>query len=377
MSRSPRWRSLAAIARADLTDRIRSGIGAALFVQPAVLLLILISGIVAPSLSPVKAGVGSRTVAVAADASAEGPAALLLGDLAALQPRFVIHRVRDVEDEVGAERADAGLRVLSDGHGLQVLVLPSRRTSRVAAAELTGALRSLQLERTGASPPTIDRSSLRRSGEAGRVRLAGLLPFLIAFQLLNLFADAATRLRGGKSDRSVEVFHVLPVPRIDLVLGRAAVGLGDGAMRLGAMLLIAGALPLVPASLATFSLPAVTLVALAVAGLCQVMVATAGGSLLGALARTDGQSSAVLAILSLGMAGGFIGLTVASPGPLPGWLAGVPFLGPTFWARNTFLSSAHSVDAVLAVGASVAISVVFILFAARALERDGVTLRET
>jgi hypothetical protein len=368
-------RAIRAVAQVDLLDRARAGLGASLFIQPAVLLLVLVMSVVAPSLSGVEIGKGKRAIAVD-PSTVDTPGRALLLEVQRREPRYILRQVPDVEDIVASEAADAGVTIGADGT-LRVVVLSTRRQSKVAAAELTGALRSVQLERAGVVAPTIERTSLKASGEAGRIGLAGLLPFLVAFQLLALLSDASNRIRGGKTDRSAEVFQVLPVSRLDLVVGRAIVGVGDGAIRLGAMLVIASALAFVPASIATFSIPATTLLALGVAGVCQILVATAAGSVIGALVRTEGQESVIQAAISLGLSFGFIGITIGTPGPLPAGLAALPFIGPTFWARNVFYGVAVPYEAALAVVVSLAVTVAFVLVAARSLDRDGVTLRES
>lgn len=377
--RLPSWKALRAIAAADVTDRIRSGVGASVLVQPAILLLVLLMGVVAPRLSSVKPGEGLRSVAVAEGASSETAAARLVRELVRREPRFVVREVRDVEDEVAAENADTGLvEVLGPaGEELRVVVLPSRRRSKVAAAELTDSLRRVQIEQLGVPGPEIRTASLQDSAEAGRIGLASLLPFLVAFQLVSLFAEASIRLRGSKTDRSAEVYHVLPVQRIDLVLGRAAVGLADGAVRLGAMLLIAAALPFVPTTLATFSVPGRTLAALAVAGACQVVLATAGGTLLGATVRSEGQETAVATAVSLALSGVFLGLTFSASGPLPGFLAAIPYIGAISWARNAFFGEESLAAGAAAIAVSLGFATAMVALAAGALGRDGVTLRES
>jgi hypothetical protein len=375
----PSLRATAAIARGDLTDRLRAGVGAALFVQPAVLLLVLLMGVVAPNLVSQNLGSGIRTIAVEKRLAPDSPAAGLLAELTARHPRFVLRPVDDVADDVAQARETIGLVLAGtaeDPDQLRVVVLPSRRTSTLTAAEVMDALRTIQLDQAGAPAPLITRTKMQRSGEAGRIGIAGLLPFLIAFQLVGLYAEASIRVRGGKTDRSAEVFHVLPVHRLDLVLGRAAVGLGDGLLRLGAMLLIVAALPFLPPSIATFSLPGTTIAVLVAAGACQVIVATAGGTLLGALVRTETQENVIQSVLALGLTAGFLGLTFSSVGELPRAFAAVPFLGPTSWARNTFLGGGGLVEAVLSLAVTGITTVAALGFAARALDRDGVTLRE-
>jgi hypothetical protein len=376
--KAPSRRAIGAIARVDLTDRIRAGVGASLFVQPAVLLFVLIASVVAPSLSSVEVGKGVRTIAVAPAAGDGdvGPAHRLLDEVVRREPRYHLKEVADIDDTVAGEKAAVGVKVGPAGD-LRIVVLPTRRASKVTAGELQGSLRRVQLDEAGTAAPVIVRTSLKGSGEAGRIGLANLLPFLVAFQLIALIGDASSRIRGGKTDRSAEVYQVLPVSRLDLVIGRGAVGVGDGSFRLAAMLVIAGALPFVPPSIATFSLPGTLLVVLAVAGLLQVLVATAAGSILGALVRTEGQESAIQAVFSLLLSFGFIGISIGSPGPLPGWLAALPFLGPTFWGRNAFYGAARPYEAVLAIVVSVVTTAACVLIAARSLDRDGVTLRET
>lgn len=302
--------------------------------------------------------------------------------------RAVVSRGKDVGVVVPADAA----RTVAAGDTveLQVLLLPVDTSSRfggeaVAArlAELRGTTAGAALERIGlpgavASPfafTSVDLSTT--SGEGTRFGLAQALPPLLVIQLFGLMAAAEERLAGAKDRRVLEPLLLLPMRRLDILLGIGAATMSAG--------VFAAALLFVPLVIGlTVALAAVTG---EVAGPFEVAAAlllgialfsavfTAIGLYAGARAQSGGEGSVFVTVAQLTVFA-LVSMTpfladVAADGPL----LLLPVLGPMLLVRDGVAGGFELAPTIIALTGSAAVSAALVRRAVHLLDAEGSVLR--
>jgi sodium transport system permease protein len=310
-----------------------------------------------------------------------------------------LHEVDDAQRAVVSRSRDAGV-VVPDGAArtvaagrpvaLRVLSLPVDTSSRFGGeavlahlADLRGRTASASLERIGlpgavAAPfafTTVDLSTT--SGEGTRFGLAQALPPLLVIQLFGLMAAAEERLAGAKDRRVLEPLLLLPMRRLDILLGIGAATMSAG--------VLAAALLFVPLVIGlTIALAAVTG---EVAGPVEVATAlllgiglfstvfTAIGLYAGARAHSGGEGSVFVTVAQLTVFA-LVSLTpflteVAAQGPL----LLLPVLGPMLLVRDGVAGGFELGPTAMALAGSAAITAVLIRRAVGLLDAEGAILR--
>ena len=382
------------LARELLDYRRQRKVWRRLFLQPFVVILLLAVPVLIFRTMEQREQRQSFTVAVAGDVDA------VPGLRAALDRRpLELDEVDDVQRVVVARSRDAGVVVPEDAAAavaagrpvrLRVLVLPVDTSSRFGGeavqarlADLRGRTASAALERQGlpgavAAPfafTTVDLSTT--SSEGTRFGLAQALPPLLVIQLFGLMASAEERLAGAKDRRVLEPLLLLPMRRLDILLGIGAATMSAGVFA-AAMLFIPLVLGL------TVALAAVTG---EVAGPVEVAAAlllgialfsavfTAVGLYAGARAQSGGEGSVFVTVAQLTVFA-LVSLTpfltdVAAEGPL----LLLPVLGPMLVVRDAVSGGFEAGPTALALAGSVAVSALLLRRAVQLLDAEGSVLR--
>ena len=365
-----------------------------LFLQPFVVILLL----AVPVLT--FRSIERREQRLEFTVAVEGDVDAVPGLRAALERRPLdLAEVEDSQRAVVSRTRDAGIVVPDDAArtvaagetvALQVLTLPVDTSSRFGGeavlarlAELRGRTAGDALERIGlpgavASPfafTTVDLSTT--SGEGTRFGLAQALPPLLVIQLFGLMAAAEERLAGAKDRRVLEPLLLLPMRRLDILLGIGAATMSAG--------VFAAAMLFVPLVLGlTIALAAVTG---EVAGPVEVATAlflgiglfsavfTAIGLYAGARAQSGGEGSVFVTVAQLTVFA-LVSLTpfltdVAAQGPL----LLLPVLGPMLLVRDGVAGGFEVGPTVLALAGSAAVSAALVRRAVRLLDAEGSVLR--
>lgn len=302
--------------------------------------------------------------------------------------RAVVSRSRDAGVVVPQDAA----RTVADGNTvqLQVLTLPADTSSRFGGeavlarlAELRSRTVGAELERAGlsgavASPfafTTVDLSTT--SGEGTRFGLAQALPPLLVIQLFGLMAAAEERLAGAKDRRVLEPLLLLPMRRVDILLGIGAATMSAG--------VLAAALLFVPMVIGlTIALAAVTG---EVAGPVEVATAlllgiglfsavfTAVGLYAGARAQSGGEGSVFVTVAQLTVFA-LVSLTpFLTDVPAEGPLLLLPVLGPMLLVRDGVAGGFEVVPTVLALSGSIAVAAGLLRRSVHLLDAEGSVLR--
>ena len=392
-----RWRHVRLIFGRELLDyRRQRKVWRRLFLQPFVVILLLAIPVLIFRTMERREQRQEFTVAVQGDLDA------VPGLRAALEEQPLdVAEVEDSQRAVVSRARDTGLVVPDDAARtvaagetveLQVLTLPVDVSSRFGGdavlarlAELRGRTAGATLSRVGlsgavASPfafETVDLSTT--SGEGTRFGLAQALPPLLVIQLFGLMAAAEERLAGAKDRRVLEPLLLLPMRRLDILLGIGAATMSAG--------VFAAALLFVPLVLGlTIALAAVTG---EVAGPLEVATAlflgialfsavfTAVGLYAGARAQSGGEGSVFVTVAQLTVFA-LVSLTpflidVAAEGPL----LLLPVLGPMLLVRDGVAGGFELAPTALALAGSVAVSVALVRRAVRLLDAEGSVLRSS
>ena len=310
-----------------------------------------------------------------------------------------VDEVDDSQRAVVSRSRDAGLVVPPDAARrvaagkpvpLRVLTLPVDTSSRFGGDAVVARLAQLRaerataaLERVGlpgavASPfalTTVDLSTT--SGEGTRFGLAQALPALLVIQLFGLMAAAEERLAGAKDRRVLEPLLLLPMRRLDILLGIGAATLSAG--------VVAAALLFVPMVIGlSLALAAVTG---DVAGPAEVAFAlllgiglfsamfTAVGLYAGARAQSGGEGSVFVTVAQLTVFA-MVSLTpfltdVAAEGPV----LLLPVLGPMLLVRDGVAGGFDLGPTVIALVGSAAVTAALVRRAVQLLDAEGSVLR--
>ena len=390
-----RWHHVRLIFGRELLDyRRQRKVWRRLFLQPFVVILLLAVPVLIFRTMERREQRQEFSVAVQGDVDA------VPGLRAALErPPLDVAEVDDSQHAVVSRGRDAGLVVPTDAARtvaaggtveLQVLMLPVDTSSRFGGealiarlAELRGRTAGGALERIGlpgavASPfafETVDLSTT--SGEGTRFGLAQALPPLLVIQLFGLMAAAEERLAGAKDRRVLEPLLLLPMRRLDILLGIGAATMSAG--------VFAAALLFVPLVIGlSVALAAVTG---EVAGPVEVATAlllgialfsavfTAIGLYAGARAQSGGEGSVFVTVAQLTVFA-LVSLTpfladVAAEGPI----LLVPVLGPMLLVRDGVAGGFEVGPTVLALAGSVAVSLALLRRAVHLLDAEGSVLR--
>lgn len=382
------------LARELLDYRRQRKVWRRLFLQPFIVILLLAVPVLVFRTIEQREQRQEYSVAVEGDVDA------VPGLRAALDRRpLELDEVEDVQRAVVSRTKDTGVVVPDDAARkvaagrpveLHVLTLPVDTSSRFGGeavvarlAELRGRTAASALDRIGlpgaiASPfafTTVDLSTT--SGEGTRFGLAQALPALLVIQLFGLMASAEERLAGAKDRRVLEPLLLLPIRRLDILLGIGAATMSAG--------VFAAALLFVPLVIGlTLALAAVTG---EVAGPAEVAFAlflgiglfsavfTAVGLYAGARAQSGGEGSvfvtvAQLTVFALVSTTPFL-IDVAAEGPL----LLVPVLGPMLVVRDGVAGGFELQPTALALLGSVAMAVLLIRRAVRLLDAETSVLR--
>lgn len=382
------------LARELLDYRRQRKVWRRLFLQPFIVILLLAVPVLVFRTMEQREQRQDYSVAVEGDVDA------VPGLRAALdRTPLDVEEVEDAQRAVVSRTEDAGIVVPEDAERtvaagrpveLQVLTLPVDTSSRFGGeaviarlADLRGQTAGAALERIGlpgavASPfafTTVDLSTV--SSEGTRFGLAQALPPLLVIQLFGLMAAAEERLAGAKDRRVLEPLLLLPMRRLDILLGIGAATMSAG--------VFAAALLFVPLVIGlTLSLAAVTG---EVAGPAEVATAlllgialfsavfTAIGLYAGARAQSGGEGSVFVTVAQLTVFA-LVSLTpflsdVAAEGPL----LLLPVLGPMLLVRDGVAGGFELGPTAIALAGSAAVSALLVRRAVRLLDAESSVLR--
>lgn len=368
------------LARLEIRTLVRGGLlRPAFFLQPLVLLFVIGISLVAPRFENRRAEGKPTVVAIEATAAADsGAAAELLDRVRGLaRPELAFLPQTDPAAAVAAGTTDIGIQARPAG--LSVLVLESRAESRVGVGRLRRAIAITREQQAGvpAADLTVGTRSLTTTAEGGRIALARFVPFYLLIQLAGAAATAASAIRGDKATRQIEALLVAPVPRSALVVGKALGALFEGTARLFVILGIGALAAAAPTGSVRLSLPAVVLAQVSVAGVALLVTFVGVGTIIGAAARSAGQESAGIAIVTFAALGAGLAMQFLRAETVSAAVFAIPTVGPAFVARAALLGNMAATQlATTAVGGVVA-GLILVAVAARLLERDGLSLRDS
>lgn len=392
---SVRTRHVRLILGRELLDyRRQRKVWRRLFLQPFVVILLLAVPVLIFRTMERREQRQEFTIAVEGDVDA------VPGLRAALDRHpLEIDEVEDAQRAVVSRTRDAGVvvpgdaaRTVAAGRSpeLQVLALPVDTSSRFGSEAVLARLAELRAETAGdaleriglpgavASPfafTTVDLSTT--SGEGTRFGLAQALPPLLVIQLFGLMAAAEERLAGAKDRRVLEPLLLLPMRRLDILLGIGAATMSAG--------VLAAALLFVPLVLGlTAALAAVTgevagPVEVATALLLGIVlfsvVFTAIGLYAGARAQSGGEGSVFVTVAQLTVFA-LVSLTpfltdVAASGPV----LVLPVLGPMLLVRDGVAGGFELGPTAVALVGSAGVSVALVRRAVHLLDAEGSVLR--
>jgi sodium transport system permease protein len=330
----------------------------------------------------------------------EGDVDAVPGLRAALDRRPLdLHEVDDAQRAVVSRSRDAGVVVPDDAARtvaagrpveLRVLSLPVDTSSRFGGeavlaqlAALRGRTASASLERIGlpgavAAPfafRTVDLSTT--SGEGTRFGLAQALPPLLVIQLFGLMAAAEERLAGAKDRRVLEPLLLLPIRRLDILLGIGAATMSAGVLAAGLLFvpLVIGLSIALAAVTGEVAGPAEVAMALVLGIVLFSAVFTAIGLYAGARAQSGGEGSVFVTVAQLTVFA-LVSLTpfltdVAAKGPL----LLLPVLGPMLLVRDGVAGGFELGPTVLALAGSAVVTVLLVRRAVDLLDAEGAVLR--
>lgn len=388
-------RHIRLVAHRELLDyRRQRKVWRRLFLQPFVVILLLAAPVLFFRAAEERERSSQFTVAVQGDAGAvPGLAAALERsplDASTTEDgaRSVISSQSDVAVVVppgAATEVAAGRPVV-----LQVLTLPSDASSRFGGEAVN---RRLEEVRAAAATETLEREGVpaavaapyalsvvdlaTTSGEGTRFGLGQALPPLLVIQLFGLMGAAEERIAGAKDRRVLEPLLVLPMRRLDVLLGIGAATMSAG--------FLAAALLFVPLVVGlTLALAAISdTVAgpLEVAGALLLGIGlfggvfTAVGLYAGARAHSGGEGSvfvtlAQLSVFAMASITPFL-TDVAARGPI----LLVPVLGPMLLVRDAVAGGFESGPTALAAGGAVVVLLALLRRAVRLLDAESSVLR--
>lgn len=355
--RTPTLRVIGAVLSANLRRLARDRTGL-VFIVAVPFLLILIIGVSTPGGQG-----GGRPVAVVASTGDDGPTARLLALLEA-DPALDVTRFGDVDEMTSsvrrrvhvagveipadlAQRLDAGERVEvtfhTDPSGTPALEV--RTAVAQAIAQVGASLRSARLvaARTGIAPQAVLRASeslpsfgatevvSATVGVAGSDLPSGFAYSAPAYLILFMFINTLVAAWGLPTDRQ----RGLTRRAFAAPTGSAAVLLGEWSYRLLVALLQAGLIVIIGAVL--FGVDWGHPVAVAAVVILFALTATGASVLLGSLARTPQQVTALAPPLGIAM------------GMLGGCMWPLEIVGPTMKAIGHATPHAWAVDALMRV----------------------------
>jgi ABC-type Na+ efflux pump permease subunit len=302
--------------------------------------------------------------------------------------RAVVSRTRDVAVVVpdDAARSVAAGRPVT----LRLLLLPVDGSSRFGAQAVQGRLAELRAKTASASlvsaglpesvaaPFAFQAVDLNRaSGEGTRLGLAQALPALLAIQLFGLMSAAEERLAGAKDRRVLEPLLVLPIRRLDILLGIGGATMSAGFLAAALLFvpLVVGLTLAVAAVTSTVAGPLEVAIALLLGVALFSAVFTAIGLYAGARASTGGAGSvfvtlAQVSVFALVSATPFL-VDVAAQGPI----LLVPVLGPMLLVRDAVASGFSMEPTLTAIAGAVAVTAALVRAAVRQLDAESSVLR--
>jgi hypothetical protein len=299
--------------------------------------------------------------------------------------RLVLEPVDDAVLAV-AEGDDAGLVVVAtQPPAVEVVSDVTSNQSRAAASLLRASLYEDAPYDPSATDPgvlSVDIADVGRiertsSGKEQREGLGRAAAGLVLIQGSVLVGTAAARVHGRRSTGALTPQLLLPLRRVDLVLGQGTAETGLGLITclpvLGLLAFVV-AVGLVAADSAATVVPALVVMGLATVAVAVPLVAA--GLAIGIWARSSQQVAALTAgsFVIVAILARPVAITSGDPSA---FLSALPLVGPALLVRQTIDGSFDPLAAVLAVLGTTLLTYVLVRLAARFLGREIVALRSS
>jgi ABC-type Na+ efflux pump permease subunit len=392
---SPSLRHATLVFRRELLDlrRERRVLGP-LLLQPVVFVILM----AAPAFFVQRAVNRERatTFAVAVDGDVDA----VPGLRDALQaPPFRLTDGDDAIEQVIGQRAELALVVPSDARSvvadgdtvrLRILAVSTMDVTERAIPALTrrlvelGRAESDRLLDEAGAPPTLAsplrieiRDVATSSPEGIRFGLAQALPALLVIQLFGLVSLTQERIAGAKDKRVLEPLLVLPARRRDLLLGIGAATAIVGALSsIMIFVPLTAAISAAVASISRSLADPITLAGtLAIGGLVLALTFAAIGLLLGARAASASSGSVIVTLVQLTIFAAVIVSPFLDELEAEGPLLAIPVLGPLLFVRDGLASGTPAVTILTMCAAQLAVTLLILRLAARALDQERNVLR--